>query len=215
MPAIRRPRSIARKTCGRCSAPRVALAGTGACNSSRRCGPSWSASGPSPKSRSRPARSGPTRTWLPRSSAAMPWRRRCWRRPRSSRPARRRSSALRAAVVFDQSEFLYGQKADLKTYTTLRDRAFAEFPAGGRPVCQGLAVAAAGAAVGAGLHALVPIGLGGQRPGLSHAAGQARCRSDRARGGGHSAAGREALPIGTCRCSAKWSPRRWARCRRS
>ena len=35
--------------------------------------------------------------------------------------------ALRAAVVFDQSEFLYGQKADLKTYTALRNRAFADF----------------------------------------------------------------------------------------
>ncbi len=42
-------------------------------------------------------------------------------------PGKAEVVALRAAVVFDQSEFLYGQKADLKTYTTLRDLAFAEF----------------------------------------------------------------------------------------
>jgi hypothetical protein len=34
---------------------------------------------------------------------------------------------LRGMVAFDLAEFLYGQKADLKTYTTIRDRAFAAY----------------------------------------------------------------------------------------
>ncbi len=94
--------------------------------------------------------------------------------------------ALRAAVTFDQSEFLYGQKADLKTYTTLRDRAFAGFQRAADLYAEACGAPgtrrAAARAVAPGLHPLVPIGLGGQRPRLSHAARQARCRSDRARG---------------------------------
>jgi hypothetical protein len=46
--------------------------------------------------------------------------------------------ALRASLNFDQSEFLYGQKADLKTYTALRDRAFADFAKAAETYARGL-----------------------------------------------------------------------------
>ena len=86
------------------------------------------------------------------------------RRPASVEPV-----LLQGTLAFDLAEFLYGQKADLKTYTSIRDQAFVAYrrAAAGTPLrsrrfrrgWQSVNV----------YRQWFQVGLGGQRPGLPDA----------------------------------------------